>query len=429
MLVQFRFKNFRSFYKESILSMQAGKDKELKELNTFNVNDSLLPKGENELLKSAVIFGSNASGKTNVLKAMNYMKKAILNSASQMPIIKENEYFAFYKDAFNKESLYEVEIIQNNIFYRYGFTILNGIIQEEWLDKRKKRMINVFRRKDNELKILGLDKQKAKLIKLNPSILFLSIGNNFLLDISDDIKNVFHWFYQLLVVFEDNDIFLDNYNKYLQQALEIVKHADIGIQDIAVKKEKLIDKKQENNGVINPFSILKNSSSMMGQIKKEFNDYYDLDMATTFNVYDSNKKIVDHKDVLLFKNYGFNSEGTLKLLCCLGFLLSVLDRGTTLFLDEIDSSLHFLVADYLIHLFNSIDKNTNNAQLICTAHNITLMDEDLRRDQIYFTSKDQYGESILVSLFDFNNVRKSDLFSKKYLAGFYAKLPDMYKGE
>lgn len=84
-----------------------------------------------------------------------------------------------------------------------------------------------------------------------------------------------------------------------------------------------------------------------------------------------------------------------------------------------------LVADYIIKLFNSIDTNPKNAQLICTAHNVMLMDEDLRRDQIYFTSKDKYGESSLVSLSDYKNVRKTDLFSKRYLAGFYAKLPDM----
>ena len=87
--------------------------------------------------------------------------------------------------------------------------------------------------------------------------------------------------------------------------------------------------------------------------------------------------------------------------------------------------MHFLVADYLLKMFNSIDKNPNNAQLICTAHNVMLMDDDLRSDQIYFTSKDKYGVSSLVSLADYKGVRKNDLFSKKYLAGFYSKLPNL----
>ena len=78
-------------------------------------------------------------------------------------------------------------------------------------------------------------------------------------------------------------------------------------------------------------------------------------------------------------------------------------------------------------MFNSIDKNPHNAQLICTAHNVMLMDEDLRRDQIYFTSKDKYGVSKLVSLSDYKGVRKNDLFSKKYLAGFYSNIPNLLR--
>lgn len=128
---------------------------------------------------------------------------------------------------------------------------------------------------------------------------------------------------------------------------------------------------------------------------------------------------------MLFKDKGFHSEGTIRLLCYLGYILAALDKGKIIFIDEIDSKLHFLVADYLLKMFNSIDKNPNNSQLICTAHNIMLMDDDLRRDQIYFTSKDEYGVSSLVSLADYKGVRKNDLFSKKYLAGFYLKLPNL----
>ena len=138
-----------------------------------------------------------------------------------------------------------------------------------------------------------------------------------------------------------------------------------------------------------------------------------------------NNEGVGKKPVMLFKENGFNSEGTMRLFCYLGWILAALDQGRTIFIDEIDAKLHFLVADYIIGLFNSIEHNPKNAQLICTAHNVMLMDEGLRRDQIYFTSKDQYGRSSLVSLSDFNGVRKNDLFSKRYLAGFYASLPDL----
>ena len=137
MLVNFRFKNCRSFYDEAVLSMEATTDTELREINTFYINEKIMPKGENELLKSAVIFGGNASGKTNVLKALSYMRNVILTSASQWPIVQGNEYFTFYENASDEESLYEVELIQDNVFYRYGFTILHGAITSEWLDKRE----------------------------------------------------------------------------------------------------------------------------------------------------------------------------------------------------------------------------------------------------------------------------------------------------
>lgn len=152
---------------------------------------------------------------------------------------------------------------------------------------------------------------------------------------------------------------------------------------------------------------------------------YHIDVKTDFDVFNKNNEVVGKKPVMLFKENGFNSEGTMRLFCYLGWILAALDQGRTIFIDEIDAKLHFLVADYIIGLFNSIEHNPKNAQLICTAHNVMLMDEGLRRDQIYFTSKDQYGRSSLVSLSDFNGVRKNDLFSKRYLAGFYASLPDL----
>ena len=107
----------------------------------------------------------------------------------------------------------------------------------------------------------------------------------------------------------------------------------------------------------------------------------------------------------------------------MGLILKVLDKGGVLIIDEIDSKLNFLIVDYILKSFNSINKNINNAQFISTAHNVLLMDDDLRRDQIYFASKNKYGATELYSLVDFNDVRKTDLFSKKYLAGFYSAIP------
>lgn len=428
MLVNYLFKNCRSFYQENIFSMQAVKDTELREINTFSVDSKLMPKDENEFIKSAVIFGGNASGKSNVLKALAYMKNVLLMSASQFPIVATNETFAFYENAQNEESTYEVEIIQNATYYKYGFTLLKGVVKSEWLERRKERLTPVFKRIDNELEIIGLSKQATRLINISEKTLFLSVGNNFHLDIAPYLNDVMQWFQNLLIVFENDANILDIYTmengKYKEQALKILKLADIGIQDIRVKKDKVANMANFND-ILNFNAQMQINPASFGQLKQEEKNLYNIDLETFFDVYDKKGKVKGKKDILLYKNAGFNSEGTARLLCYLGWILAALDQGRVIVIDEIDAKLHFLVADYIIKLFNSIDTNPKNAQLICTAHNVMLMDEDLRRDQIYFTSKDKYGESSLVSLSDYKNVRKTDLFSKRYLAGFYAKLPDM----
>ena len=428
MLVNFLFKNCRSFYQENIFSMQAVKDTELREINTFTVDSKLMPKDENEFIKSAVIFGGNASGKSNVLKALAYMKNVLLMSASQFPIVAANETFAFYENAQNEESTYEVEIIHNASYYKYGFTLLKGVVKSEWLERRKERLTPVFKRTDNDLEITGLSKQATRLINISKNTLFLSVGNNFHLDIAPYLNDVMQWFQNLLIVFENDANILDIYTmengKYKEQALKILKVADIGIQDIRVKKDKVANMANFND-ILNFNAQMQINPASFGQLKQEEKNLYNIDLETFFVVYDEKGRIKGKKDVLLYKNAGFNSEGTARLLCYLGWILAALDQGRVIVIDEIDAKLHFLVADYIIKLFNSIDTNPKNAQLICTAHNVMLMDEDLRRDQIYFTSKDKYGESSLVSLSDYKNVRKTDLFSKRYLAGFYAKLPDM----
>ena len=287
----------------------------------------------------------------------------------------------------------------------------------------------VFKRDESGLTISGLDKNATKLINLAPHILFLSVGNNFHLEIAQYLNDVVAWFQNLLIVFENNANSLDIYTmengKYRDQALKILKLADIGIKSIDVKKDKIVNMADINDVLRFNSQLQIQPSFARGQIKQEESNLFNIDMQTSFDVYNSKKKVVAKRNIMLYKDMGFNSDGTMRLLCYLGWLLAALDQGRVICIDEIDAKLHFLVADYLIGLFNSIDKNPKNAQLICTAHNVMLMDEDLRRDQIYFTSKDEFGESCLVSLSDFKNVRKKDLFSKRYLAGFYSKLPDM----
>ena len=433
MFINFRFENCRSFYEETELSMQATADSTLREINTFTADEKAMDKGDNELLKSAVIFGGNASGKSNIIKAFTYMVNVVRLSSAQIPIVAGNEPFAFQKDSGKKPSLFEVEFIQNGIYYKYGFELAGGVVYHEWLYKREERLIKVFERNYEKIEIMGLSSQVINLIKIPMATLFVSIGNHFNLAINRYLNDVLVWFSNNLIVFENMANSLDIYTmengKYKKQALDILKRADIGISDFKVVKDKIATVENQNDILGFNTQMQINPALVTGQIKAENENVYNIDVKTDFDVFDENNEVVDKKSVMLFKEHGFNSEGTVRLFCYLGWILAALDQGRTIFIDEIDAKLHFLVADYIIGLFNSIEHNPKNAQLICTAHNVMLMDDGLRRDQIYFTSKDKYGRSSLVSLSDYNGVRKTDLFSKRYLAGFYASLPNLESKE
>jgi len=413
--------------------MQAEPNKEMAELNTFCVNENLLPKGENELLKSAVVFGANASGKSNLIKALRYMRFVVLSSAGQMNnAIKSNEPFAFLDTANNETTQFEIDFIANDVFYNYGFDIQNKKIVKEFLHRRSERLSPVFERQGSEItKLSNTDANFGKLINLSDQTLFLSFAVNLNLpqQMKEDFFAVINWFGNLTPLTEMDmngfDVYSEN-KQYLDVALELLKRADIGIDNFQVIKNKLADIADQQRGI--PVNIAINPLAPH-QLIQEKTGMFSLDLETTFSIYDSKEKVVGEKKVRLDRDYGFHSNGTYRLMCFLGFIIKNLHQGGVVIIDEIDSQLHFMVVDYILKLYNSISSNPKNAQLICTAHSVLLMDGDLRRDQIYFTVKDEKGKSTLNSLSDYSGVKKTDLFSKKYLAGFYSAVPNMRRGK
>ena len=430
MLVNFKVKNFRSFYDEVVFSMQATPNKEFAELNTFKAPERTLLNGENNLLKSAIIFGANSSGKSNLLKALKYMQFVVQFSNSPFQTLMANEPFLFLEKNEAEPTVFEIEFINknNNTFYNYGFEIQNKKIIKEYLSKRTDgRIKDIFRRVNENMEYLstdGIQKEIGFIQKVPQQILFISMAQNLIMQIAEDIKAVVQCFNELVVITQDDingfDIYDEN-SLYHDKALEILKSADFGIDDFNIFKNKIAELNSLQNNI--QFNI---QSKIPPQIKKENAQIYHIDLDTKFNVYNiEGNPTGEVIEKYLNKDYGFNSDGTYRLMCFLGIILKALDKGGVVFIDEIDSKIHFVIADYLIKLFNSIDVNKNDAQLITTAHNILLMDGNLRRDQIYFTKKDKFGKTALYSLSDFNGVRKTDLFSKNYLAGFYDAIPNV----
>lgn len=420
MLVEFKVTNFRSFKNETVLSMKANTradDNEYFDFNTFETPVAI-SSNENRLIKSATIYGPNASGKSNVLKAIKYMRDAVMLSGA-FDVMEHNEPFAFLSNN-NANTKFEISFIEKEVYYEYYFSLKNNVIVEEKLYKKIERKTLVFERITDSIKISGVNAAIENIINVNKTVLFLTQAKSYSFgNASTDITNAFNWFSKLLIVFEEHRNLLTIYEnkKYINQALDILKMADIGIEDFHVYKEKIEP--------VNSMSGKSFNIPYPTQILKENDSLNTIDIETYFNVYDENGNVSDRKPVFLLKDTGFHSEGTKRLLMYLGWILKALAEGDVILIDEIDSKLHFLLADYILRCFNSISKNLYNAQIICTAHNLLLMDGDIRRDEIYFTSKNVNGETILKSLAKFKGVLKKDLFSKNYLLGFYTELPNM----
>ena len=422
MLLGFSFENFASFYHETIFSMLASKKDEFLDLNTIDTSHG-------RLLKSALIFGPNGSGKTNWVKALNFMQDMVFTSVIDKNILKRNENFKFFDSSYSQPTSFEISFIQNGIAYEYGFKILKDEIIEEWLNKKAKRTVPIFYRNNsdwNSIELRGSMKKAEKIKKFTrKDSLFLTTAAMFNIDVAEEILN---WFSNLYILVDDfgspkltvdyiqEDI--DNKAKVLNQ----LKIADIGIEDFDIQireldvdndlKEKLIQSAQEN---------LSLNSMDKFKVKRKA-----VDLKTKHHVYDEDKKIAYDIELSFLK---YQSKGTIKFFELLGPILDVLENGKVLVVDEIDSRLHCGIVEYILEMFNSIDKNSKNGQLICNTHNVLLLDEDIRRDQIWFIQKDNYGESELYSLDDFKDVRKDDPKLKKYLLGVYGAIPNMNRDD
>lgn len=162
------------------------------------------------------------------------------------------------------------------------------------------------------------------------------------------------------------------------------------------------------------------SKEKLSSIKKRI-----IDLRTKHFIYNDNKESVKEIKLPFLK---YQSDGTIKFFELSGPILEALEKGKTLIIDEIDSRLHYAILRHILSLFNSIDKNPYNAQLICTTHQVLLLEENIRRDQIWFVDKNEYGESELYSLDEFKDIRKDDPLLKKYLLGVFGAVPFIREG-
>ena len=407
MIVDFTVTNFRSFRDETFFSMNVEQPKaHLPESISYPLNDKL------GVLRSAGIYGANASGKSNILLALSALQWLVEESGD----LKEDQKLHVYepyklsKTKRKEPTKFEIEFIGlDNIRYIYSVSFNRTEITSEKLDFYPSRQkANIFTREEGDtwdtINFGSHYKGGFKRLAFFKNNSYLSkAGNN--AAAPELIRNVLQYFRTLLIFgfnqgLSESQIYEDD--KLLSKSSELLSKFDTGILNVT-KKQKADPAKYIPDGI--PDDI---KETLIARRKYDF----------MFSHKNENGELIDffHRD---------ESDGTQKLFSMLPAIITSLEIGSTLIIDELDNSFHPHIAELIIKLFNTSETNKHNAQLIFTTHNVNLMSpENFRRDQIWFTEKNN-GASSIYSLdeFDKGTVTTHSPFGQWYDEGRFGAVP------
>ena len=415
MLIQFSVENFMSFKNKAVLSFSAG-------------NESLLPenefKVENErLLKSIALYGANAAGKSSFYKALT--ASIIMIRTSQKKQIGEKIFelipYKFDEKSIKSPSKFEFIFINNGIKYIYGFSATMDRIIDEYLYKYTSAKPSLIFKRENTSEYKFPKKDEKILKKLQEKTienkLFLSTATSWNYE---ETKNAFLWFAEKIDTYKhgfnivNTDKLKNDPDGTLKRfVLNVLKAADINISDYEIRSFPI-----DINSIMSniPYGLAIQMQSEKGPI-----------VGVTDRIFTKHKIINENGE---FKEYELDineeSDGTQAIFYFSSELRDSLIGGKTIIVDEIDSSLHPLLVEFIVKLFNSKEINKSNAQIMFITHDTNLLNLDtLRRDQIYMVEKDNdTGVSELYSLDEFS-VRKKENIQKGYLQGRYGAIPDL----
>ncbi|MGN0306594.1 MAG: ATP/GTP-binding protein [Lachnospiraceae bacterium] len=415
MLIQFNFKNYKSFRDEVSLDLSATKITEHESHVVEIAND--------KLLKVAAIYGANASGKSNVYDAFDYMTYYVAESFNfggeeDSRRKNENEYvkvvpFLFDEKSREEETTFEVFYVDNaensGRTYQYGFALKEDEVVEEWLYSKAKTARNnyrtiFYRKKGEELEMNGFSKNHVENIKvsLNKETLIVSLGSRLKIP---KLKKIRDWF-------------LNN------EILDFGNPAENFFRS-RVLPEDFVDSKEVQLNVLKYFASF--DEAIKGFNVEKLQQEEEKDTGKKYKI-DALHQMTNSRKMAAIPLKS-ESSGTLKMFALYPSLRDVLDNGGTLFIDELNARLHPLLVRNIVLTFLSPEINTQNAQLIFTTHDIwQFSNELLRRDEIWLVNKNRDGLSELYSLADFkdeegNKVRRNEALSKKYLTGNYGAIP------
>ena len=444
MLVNYSWSNYKSFRYKNQLTFVASKIRQFDENNVSLIDKTLLNK--NRILRSLVIVGPNASGKTNTLKSVSYVRHLVLNSANasrdKENIFEDPDIFLFDENAEEEPTSFEIEFSvedKQDALYQYSFSFCKKQIVYECLVKRlsneKGRLSTkkvLFERKG--LSMVKASEQFAKLNRvfdLQPTTLFLSnCSGSIKDDLCPDGKTVIEWFRNIKFA-NRNSNSLDIYDdspEYLEIARKIIAASDKNVKGLRFEKRKL------DLGVLdykNPEAVIQaliqsNIRNVGGGLRLSDDGLYiyDIKMAFDKNMRQGEKEKIEFS---IFDDSYNISSGEQKLIIYLAPIIKTLKEGGVLLIDEVETALHYYYSQLLIRLFNDREINCHNAQAVFTTHNVRLLDADLRVDQIMTVTKDEKGISTLSSLEGINNKspRKVHRLSERYVNGKFGAVPEI----
>ena len=398
MLIEFSVGNFLSFRDIQTLHLQATKirsrfekvDKE----NVFPVNDDL------SLLKSKAIFGANAGGKSNVIRAIVAMLTIIRDGLKDEEVLpKFVTPFLFQEENLIQPSFFQLVFILDNVQYRYGFEASSERIHSEWLfgkplNEKGVRERYYFTREGMSVSVNEMHfkegsrlQDKAPLFRENS--LFLAVSAAFNGPITQGLLHFFRSGISSISGLEEGKLLGNAALQamsdpiFVEKATRLLQAVDPGIQKLERVEEQVL--------------LFRNRYDASGKIKEE---------------------------APLLLNFA-EAEGTKKLFHLSPLLFSVLEKGSILFIDELDARMHPKLTRKVVELFHTNNTNPHNAQLIFVTHDSNLLDAHLlRRDQISFAKKDRQGATELYSLVEYKGVRNDASYEKDYLLGKYEAVPE-----
>jgi hypothetical protein len=421
MLIKFRLRNYKTFREQAEWTLVASAD------DTYEA-DNVIETGKDglRLLRSAAVYGANASGKSKLIDGIQFMRELVLTSskdsqqAEEIPV----QPFRLSTQTEKSPSEFEVSFLSEGVRYRYGFEVSATHIVAEWLFHRPKtKEVPLFYREGQDFTDThatfkrGIVNELIRTQAIRKNTLLLSAAAQWNQPIASKVLN---WFKRLGIVsgirherFKGLTMHLAGKSEYKVRILEWLQAADLGITDfVAEEFDELLARL--------PADAREQVSKLKDTAKPGTTLFSDI--LTAHIRYDDSQQ---PDGQVMLSMVDDESTGTGKFFSFAGPILDTLDAGDVLVIDEFDAQLHPSLALRIMKVFNSAITNPNNAQLLINTHDTNLLEaSEFRRDQIWFTKKDRYGASTLYSLAEFTGVaREEKKLEQYYLQGRFGGVP------